>query len=144
MPGIRVDGNDLLAMLRVLGEAMARARSGGGPTFVEALTYRMGAHSTSDDPSRYRSAVEVESWRRKDPLDRLRRHLAHLGLVSDAGDVALERELAAEIAAAIDAVEPMPPPARDSLLDDVYAEQPWHLREQLDQLQETQAAPTHG
>jgi len=144
MPGIRVDGNDLLAMLGVLREAMQRARGGGGPTFVEAVTYRMGPHSTSDDPSRYRSAEEVDSWRRKDPLDRLRCHLVHLGLVTDEGDAALEREFAAEIAAAIDEVESMPPPARGSLLDDVYAEKPWHLREQLDQLQETQAAPTHG
>jgi pyruvate dehydrogenase E1 component alpha subunit len=144
MPGVRVDGNDLLAMLRVLREAIDRARSGGGPTFIEALTYRMGPHSTSDDPSRYRSAEEVETWGRKDPLERLRRHLAHLGLVSDAYDATLELELAVEIAAAIDEVEGRPPPARDSLLEDVYAEPPWHLREQLDQLQETPAAPTHG
>jgi pyruvate dehydrogenase E1 component alpha subunit len=144
MPGVRVDGNDLLAMMRVLREAIGRARSGGGPTFIEAVTYRMGPHSTSDDPSRYRSAEEVDRWGRKDPLERLRRHLVHLGLVTDAGDLALESELALEIAAAIDAVEAMPGPARGSLLEDVYAEPPWHLREQLDQLQETQAAPTHG
>jgi pyruvate dehydrogenase E1 component alpha subunit/2-oxoisovalerate dehydrogenase E1 component alpha subunit len=144
MPGVRVDGNDLLAMMRVLGEACARARSGGGPTFVEAVTYRMGAHSTSDDPSRYRSQDEVDAWGRKDPLDRLRRHLVHLGKVSDAGDAALDQELAAEIAAAIDEVERMPPPARASLLEDVYAELPWHLREQLVTLQETAAAPTHA
>jgi pyruvate dehydrogenase E1 component alpha subunit/2-oxoisovalerate dehydrogenase E1 component alpha subunit len=144
MPGIRVDGNDLLAMMRVLREALGRARSGAGPTFVEAVTYRMGPHSTSDDPSRYRSPEEVEAWGRKDPLDRLRRHLVHLGLVTDAGDVALDRELVAEIAAAIDEVEPLPPPRRDSLLEDVYAELPWHLREQLRQLQETRPALTHG
>jgi pyruvate dehydrogenase E1 component alpha subunit/2-oxoisovalerate dehydrogenase E1 component alpha subunit len=143
MPGIRVDGNDVLAMIRVLGEAFARARSGGGPTFVEALTYRMGAHSTSDDPSRYRSQ-EVDAWGRKDPLDRLRRHLVHLGLVGDASDAALEKELAAEIATAVEEVEAMPPPARASLLEDVYAELPWHLREQQDTLHQTAAAPTHG
>jgi pyruvate dehydrogenase E1 component alpha subunit len=144
MPGVRVDGNDVLAMARVLREAFDRARSGGGPTFVEALTYRMGAHSTSDDPSRYRSQDEVDAWGRRDPLDRLRRHLVHLGLVTDDGDAALEKELAVEIAAAIDEVEKMPPPERASLLEDVYAELPWHLREQLGQLQETAAAPTHG
>ena len=144
MPGVRVDGNDLLAVYGVLRDATARARSGGGPTFVEALTYRMGAHSTSDDPSRYRSQEEVDAWGRKDPLDRLRRHLVHLGLVTDASDADVDRELAAEIAAAIDDVEKMPAPERESLLEDVYAELPWHLREQLGQLQEAKIAPTHG
>jgi pyruvate dehydrogenase E1 component alpha subunit/2-oxoisovalerate dehydrogenase E1 component alpha subunit len=143
MPGVRVDGNDVLAMMRVLGEACARARAGGGPTFIEALTYRMGAHSTSDDPSRYRSQDEVDAWARKDPLDRLRNHLVHLGLVSDAGDAAMEAELGREIAAAIDEVEAMPPPDRASLLEDVYAELPWHLREQQEALRQTATAPTH-
>jgi len=143
MPGVRADGNDVLAMIRVLREAFQRARSGGGPTFVEALTYRMGAHSTSDDPSRYRSQEEVDAWGRKDPLDRLRRHLVHLGLVSDASDGALEKELALEIATAIDDVEAMPPPARASLLEDVYAELPWHLREQQVTLHQTASAPSH-
>ncbi|HEY6462500.1 MAG TPA: thiamine pyrophosphate-dependent enzyme, partial [Polyangiaceae bacterium] len=144
MPGVRVDGNDLLAVVRVLREATARARSGGGPTFVEALTYRMGAHSTSDDPSRYRDQAEVDAWARKDPLDRLRKHLVHRGLVTDASDADLEKELAAEIAAAIDDVEKMPAPARESLLEDVYAEMPWNLREQLAELKLSKPAPTHG
>ena len=68
VPSVRVDGNDLLAVVRVLREAIDRARAGGGPTFVEALTYRMGAHSTSDDPSRYRSQEEVDGWAKdRDP-----------------------------------------------------------------------------
>jgi len=91
----------------------------------------MGPHSTSDDPSRYRTQAEVDEWAKKDPLDRLRKHLLELGLVSTASDAALEKELAAEIAAAIDEVETMPPPARSTLFDDVYSEMPWHLREQL-------------
>ncbi len=68
MPGLRVDGNDLLAMHVALSGALSRARDGGGPTFIEAVTYRMGAHSTSDDPTRYRSQAEVEEWMAKDPL----------------------------------------------------------------------------
>ena len=144
LPGVRVDGNDLLAVYRVMRAAIDRARAGEGPTFVEAVTYRMGAHSTSDDPSRYRSQAEVEEWAKKDPLDRLRRHLVHLGLVTDAGDAALEKELVAEIAAAVDEVEKMPPPARASLLEDVYAEMPWNLREQLAELQKLPPAPSHG
>jgi pyruvate dehydrogenase E1 component alpha subunit/2-oxoisovalerate dehydrogenase E1 component alpha subunit len=144
MPGVRVDGNDVLAVHRVLREALARARGGEGPTFVEALTYRMGAHSTSDDPTRYRSQEEVDAWARKDPLDRLRRHLVHLGLVSDESDAALDKELVAEIAAAVDEVEKMPPPERASLLEDVYAQPSWNLREQLAELQKVPAAPTHA
>jgi pyruvate dehydrogenase E1 component alpha subunit/2-oxoisovalerate dehydrogenase E1 component alpha subunit len=142
IPGVRVDGNDVLAVYEVLRDALARARGGEGPTFVEALTYRMGAHSTSDDPTRYRSQEEVDAWGRKDPLDRLRRHLVTLGLASDAGDAALDAEIAAEISAAIDEVEALPAPARATLVEDVYAEPPWHLREQLETLQRTQAVPT--
>jgi pyruvate dehydrogenase E1 component alpha subunit len=144
MPGVRVDGNDLLAVYAVMRAAIDRARAGEGPTFVEAVTYRMGAHSTSDDPSRYRSQAEVDEWAKKDPLDRLRRHLVHLGHVSDASDAALEKELVADIAAVVDEVEKLPPPSRASLLEDVYAEMPWNLREQLAELQKLPPAPTHG
>lgn len=73
--GIRVDGNDVLACHAVTSAALQSARDGDGPVLVEAVTYRMGAHTTSDDPSRYRDAAEVESWRARDPLDRVRRHL---------------------------------------------------------------------
>ena len=97
VPGVRVDGNDLLAVYEVVHDAIVRARSGGGPTFVEALTYRIGAHSTSDDPTRYRSEAEVDAWRKKDPLDRLRRHLVVRGLVDDARDATLDAEIAEEI-----------------------------------------------
>jgi pyruvate dehydrogenase E1 component alpha subunit len=135
MPGVRVDGNDFLAVYKVMSEALELARSGGGPSFVEAVTYRMGAHSTSDDPTRYRAQTEVDEWARKDPLDRLRKHVTALGLMTGEADSRLQRELSAEIAAAIDEVEPMPPPDRASLIEEVYAELPWHLREQLDALQ---------
>jgi len=143
IPGLRVDGNDLLAMHRALTVALERARDGAGPTFIEAVTYRMGAHSTSDDPTRYRSQAEVDAWAKKDPLDRLRKHLAHLGLVTEASDTSLDAELTAEIAAAIDAVESLPAPARESLLQDVYAEPTWNLREQMAELARTRPAPTH-
>jgi pyruvate dehydrogenase E1 component subunit alpha len=144
MPGVRVDGNDLLAVYAVMRAAIDRARAGEGPTFVEAVTYRMGAHSTSDDPSRYRSQAEVDEWAKKDPLDRLRRHLVHLGQVSDASDAALEKELVAEIAAVVDEVEKLPPPSRASLFEDSFAEMPWNLREQQAELQKLPPAPTHG
>jgi pyruvate dehydrogenase E1 component alpha subunit len=122
--------------------ALDRARAGEGPTFIEAVTYRIGAHSTSDDPARYRSQAEVDVWAARDPLDRLRRHLSYLGLVSDAGDEAMDRELSAEIAAVIDEVEALPPQARESLFDDVYKVMPWHLQEEMRELKKVQHDPT--
>ena len=79
IPAVRVDGNDVLASYAVTAEALQRARSGGGPTFIEAFTYRMGAHTTSDDPSRYRSSEQEDYWRRRDPIDRLRTYLESRG-----------------------------------------------------------------
>ncbi len=144
VPSARVDGNDVLAVFKAVQEAALRAREGGGPTFIEAVTYRIGAHSTSDDPTRYRSEEEVETWRQKDPLQRLRRHLVALGLTDDARDAAMDEAMSREIGGAVDAVEKMPPPARATLFEDVYAELPWHLREQQDDLARHPPAPAHG
>ena len=144
MTSVRVDGNDLLACYKVLSDAAERARRGEGPTFIEALTYRIGAHSTSDDPTRYRSDAEVESWKKKDPVDRLARHLRLLGLVDDAHEKQLDDELTAEIAAAINEVETMAAPLRESLFDDVYASLPSHLRRQREELLAAPPAPSHG
>jgi pyruvate dehydrogenase E1 component alpha subunit/2-oxoisovalerate dehydrogenase E1 component alpha subunit len=141
IPGVRVDGNDLLAVHSVLATAAERARRGEGPTFIEALTYRIGAHSTSDDPTRYRTDEEVETWKKKDPALRLSRHLRTIGAIDDASEKKLEEELTAEIAEAIKAVEELPPPARATLFDDVYAELPFHLREQRELLERTPPAP---
>ncbi len=143
MPGVRVDGNDVVAVYQVVRQAIERARSGGGPTFVECVTYRIGAHSTSDDPTRYRSNEEVERWQRKDPVERFHRYLVAKGLTTDARRAEIEAELDAEVVAAIKHVEPLPPPPRASIFDDVYAELPWHLREQREQLLEGPEAPTH-
>jgi pyruvate dehydrogenase E1 component alpha subunit/2-oxoisovalerate dehydrogenase E1 component alpha subunit len=144
MRSVRVDGNDLLAMYKVLTDAADRARRGEGPTFVEALTYRIGAHSTSDDPTRYRADAEVEAWKKKDPVDRLAKHLRLLGLVDDAHEAKLDEELSAEIGAAVNEVEAMGAPARESLFDDVYAELPAHLREERAELLAMPPAPSHG
>jgi pyruvate dehydrogenase E1 component alpha subunit/2-oxoisovalerate dehydrogenase E1 component alpha subunit len=144
IPSVRVDGNDVLAVYKAVQEGAERARSGGGPSFIEALTYRIGAHSTSDDPTRYRSEAEVETWRQKDPLVRLRRHLVALGLTDDAKDAAMDDAMNREIGAAVDAVEKMPPPDRASLFEDVYAGMPWHLREQSEELAKLPPAPAHG
>ena len=144
IPSIRVDGNDVLALYHAISDAVARARAGRGPTYIEALTYRIGAHSTSDDPTRYRSQDEVELWMQRDPQARLRRHLVHLNLLDDAADSALEEELNAEIAAAVNAIAALPPPDRETLFDDVYKELPWNLQEQREELRRTPPAPAHG
>lgn len=83
-PGVRVDGNDVLAVHAVTSWALERARQGHGPAFIEAFTYRMGAHTTSDDPTKYRLADETESWRRKDPIERVRAHLLDRGVIDQA------------------------------------------------------------
>lgn len=91
-PGIRVDGNDVLAVKAVTDWAMHRARTGRGPAFIEAFTYRMGAHTTADDPTKYREADETESWRGRDPIDRVRRYLLSTGAIDDAWLAHLEME----------------------------------------------------
>ncbi len=83
MPGVRVDGNDVLGCFAVMAEAAARARGGDGPTLIEAVTYRMAPHTTSDDPTRYRSGAEVERWRARDPVIRFRHYLQHTGVWTD-------------------------------------------------------------
>ena len=130
MPGHKVDGNDAEAVYDAAHAAIARARAGEGPTFLELETYRIGAHSSSDDPTRYRDEAEVEVWRRRDPLDALRVKLCARGLWDDAKEQVLRAELLAEVNEAIKVAEAAPPPAVETLFDDVYAELPWHLREQ--------------
>jgi pyruvate dehydrogenase E1 component alpha subunit len=142
VPSIRVDGNDFLAVYAAIKRSVERARAGEGPSFVECVTYRIGAHSSSDDPTRYRSQEEVERWMKKDPFLRLRRHLDHLGVWNDGLEDELEKELNAEIGAAIAEVEAHGPPARESLFDDVYAELPWHLAEQRAELLRHEPAKT--
>jgi pyruvate dehydrogenase E1 component alpha subunit len=83
MPGVRVDGNDPLACYAVMAEAAKRARAGEGPTLIEAVTYRMGSHTTSDDPTRYRSQEEVDSWAKLDPIPRYRKYLLSRELWSE-------------------------------------------------------------
>jgi pyruvate dehydrogenase E1 component alpha subunit/2-oxoisovalerate dehydrogenase E1 component alpha subunit len=136
VPGMRVDGNDVIAVHHVLAQSIERARSGGGPTFVELVTYRMAPHSTSDDPSRYRRADDVDSWARKDPLDRFARYLRARGLWNDEDEERIDREITGEIGKAIEEVESGGPPDRASLFEDVYATMPWHLSEQLHELEQ--------
>lgn len=121
-PGVRVDGNDVLATLAVSRAALAAARSGQGPTLIEAFTYRMGAHTTSDDPTRYRLGADVEAWKLKDPLERVRVNLVR--------EHALPAEFFADLDAEADALAArlrrgclqMPDPGPLQLFDNVYVE----------------------
>lgn len=130
MPGVKVDGNDPKAVYAAAKEAIERARSGGGPTLIECETYRMGAHSSSDDPTRYRDQAEVDAWAKRDPIDRFYKELVGEGVWDEAKEKALREELLAEVNHAIAVAEAAPEPSIDTLFDDVYAELPWHLREQ--------------
>jgi 2-oxoisovalerate dehydrogenase E1 component alpha subunit len=130
MPGIRVDGNDLLAIWQVTTEAAARARAGDGPTMIEALTYRRQGHSSSDDPSVYRDPAEPKQWEAHDPIERFRRHLAKKRLWTEAWDKELRAELDAEITRAHDEAAATPPPDISTLFEDVFEEKPAMLREQ--------------
>jgi pyruvate dehydrogenase E1 component alpha subunit len=134
VPSLRCDGNDLLAVIAATREALARALRGDGPTLVEAITYRLSGHSTSDDPKAYREEHEVEEWRRRDPIARLRRMLHARGLFSEADHAKLEAATQEEIKKAILAAERVPPPGIPSMFEDVYAEPPWHLVEQCEYL----------
>lgn len=125
---VRVDGNDVLAVYTVTKQAAERARAGEGPTFIEAVTYRRLGHSSSDDPSRYRDASEVEAWERRDPVERFRRYLTRQDLWSEDKEKALLDEISAEVNEAIRAAEEAGPPDPDSLITDVYAEVPPPLR----------------
>jgi 2-oxoisovalerate dehydrogenase E1 component alpha subunit len=129
-PGVRVDGNDVLAVHAATVKALERARSGSGPSLIEAYTYRMGAHTTSDDPTKYRLADELEHWRLKDPIERVRAYLTRCGSGDDAffADVETEAsDLAADLRARCLA---LPDPRILDLFDHVYAEQIPYLAEQ--------------
>ncbi len=140
-PGVKVDGNDAVAVYRAVKEAVDRARSGGGPTLVECETYRIGAHSSSDDPTRYRDEREVEQWKKRDPLELMRSRLHGWGLWSAREEDELRAKVLEEVNAAIAEAEKKPDPPRESLFEDIYANAPWSLREQRDELLASPPAP---
>ena len=139
IPGVRVDGNDALAVHRVTSEAVAHARAGHGPYFVECLTYRVGAHTTSDDPTRYRDEAVTERWRALDPLKRTRVYLTAKGLWSDEQEQAQRDELDALIRATWNEVEQIPTPPLRSIFTDVFQEMTPQLQEQAESLERSYA-----
>ena len=133
MPSRRVDGNDVLAVMRVVEDALDRARNGEGPTFIEALTYRQLGHTSSDDPTRYRDQAEVDAWLEKDPIKRYRSFLEEQGLWDHAREEDLQDEISGQIKKAIREAEAAQPIAFDTMITDVFAETDPRLQEHYDE-----------
>ncbi|HKY41063.1 MAG TPA: thiamine pyrophosphate-dependent dehydrogenase E1 component subunit alpha [Polyangiaceae bacterium] len=142
IPGVRVDGNDLFAMVSVTRRARERGARGEGPTLIEAITYRMGGHSTSDDPKAYRGAAELEPWAARDPIERVRDYLAKRGDWDEPRERALVAEIDARFREAVSIAERTPTPPLESMFEDVYESPPWHLVEQRQQLLSGPRAPS--
>ncbi|HEX2987781.1 MAG TPA: pyruvate dehydrogenase (acetyl-transferring) E1 component subunit alpha [Chloroflexota bacterium] len=145
MPGIQVDGNDILSVYAATKEAVDRARSGGGPTMIECVTYRVVMHTTSDDPKRYRSETEAQDWMKKDPLVRFQRYLIGRKLLTDKKIEALEAEVKAEIQASVERFEQQAAALGDPLdmFNHAYAEMPSTLLEQREELRRELGANGH-
>ena len=140
MPGLRVDGNDFLAVYAVTKWAADRARSNLGPTLIEHYTYRVEGHSTSDDPNRYRPAGEAKAWPLGDPIERLKKHLIAIGKWSEEQHKALETEVDQEVRVAQKEAESYGTlggdkmPSVKTMFEDVYKDMPWHIRRQRQEM----------
>jgi pyruvate dehydrogenase E1 component alpha subunit len=133
VPALQIDGNDALIVRETVGEAIERARSGAGPTVIEALTYRLGDHTTSDDATRYRHAEEVDAARRREPIARLRNFLQSRSLWDAQEEETLRRRCNDEIEAAVGQYLATPKQSTDSMFDHLYAQLPPILRAQREQ-----------
>jgi len=132
IPGIQVDGNDILAVYAAAKEAVDRARAGQGPTLIECVTYRMAMHTTADDPKRYRTEEEVEKWRERDPIVRFQKYLVDKGLLSEDKIAGIESEVLEEIQAAVDGAEEEMKALGDpiDMFEHAYDRMPAYLQEQ--------------
>ena len=139
MDGIQVDGNDLFAVMRATKEAVEKARSGGGPTLIEGVTFRFGPHTTADDPTKYRTEEEIAPWKPLDPMVRLRLYLREKGLWSEEVEQRLTDEAQKEIDQAVKDAEAIPAPEVEEIFKYVYAEMTPQLKEQLEYLKSTLA-----
>jgi pyruvate dehydrogenase E1 component alpha subunit len=136
MPGIQVDGNDLLAVYRATKEAVDRARAGRGPTLIEAETYRITAHTTSDDPSRYRTSEEEELWKSRDPLDRVRKYLESKKLWDDAREAEAREAATRQCDEAFREAEKQPVNTPEEIVSNVFETVPPELQQQLRSLKD--------
>jgi pyruvate dehydrogenase E1 component alpha subunit len=129
MPGVRIDGNDIFIVFHETKKALERARRGEGPTLIEAVTWRYGAHTTADDPTKYRDQQESEKRRKYDPVTRVELFMKKHGYWDETWAQAVEEEAAAEIEAAVKEMETMPPPDVNDLYDHMFEELPWPIAE---------------
>ena len=129
MDGIQADGNDILAMIVATREAIEKARNGGGPTLIEAVTYRLGVHTTADDPKKYRSEEEVEQWKPRDPLLRFWKYVKNKGVLDEQARDAMEEEISGQISEAVARAEAYQPDLGEPFRH-CFAEMPNHLRAQ--------------
>jgi pyruvate dehydrogenase E1 component alpha subunit len=145
---LRADGNDAFAVYEVVKYAADKARRGDGPTFIELLTYRVSAHSSSDDPTRYRDEKVTEVWRhQRDPLRRMETYLTKRGWLQTGEREALAAQLETDVRDAIERQEAIGTPELSTLIEDVFEEPTWNLREQMAELAaaERQKSPhKHG
>jgi pyruvate dehydrogenase E1 component alpha subunit len=135
--GIQVDGNDLFAVMAVTKEAVEKARSGGGPTLIEGVTFRFGPHTTADDPTKYRTDAEIEPWKPLDPFVRLRYYLKGKGVWSEEVEQQATEEGQKQIDEAVREAEAVPAPTPEEIFQYVFAEMTPPLREQLEYLKTT-------
>ena len=130
--GIRVDGNDVLAVYSAMAAALKKARSGQGPTLIECYTYRLNNHTTSDDASKYRSAAEVAAWKKKDPVPRFRKFLESRKLWNSKKEAELLASVDKKVSAAVSEYEAVPKASYEDIFNYTYAEPPQYLQQQLD------------
>ncbi|HEY8363546.1 MAG TPA: pyruvate dehydrogenase (acetyl-transferring) E1 component subunit alpha [Tissierellaceae bacterium] len=136
IPGILVDGNDIFAMYSATKEAIDRARNGGGPTLIEAYTYRLGSHTTSDDPTLYRENEEVEQWKKKDPILRFKKYLLSKNLITEEWDDNLKEELEKIVTTTFEEIENKSDTEIDDIFKYHYEKMPPQLEEQLKEYKE--------
>jgi pyruvate dehydrogenase E1 component alpha subunit len=137
IPGIRVDGNDVLAVYIASKDAANRARNGEGPTLIEAVTYRMGPHTTADDPTRYRSPEEVKAMEKYDPIARFENYLVNRGYLSEQELKEIYNEWSSKIEEIVRKCISKPPLAVEVIFEDVYSQRFWNLEEQLEEYRES-------
>ncbi|GAB4348617.1 MAG: pyruvate dehydrogenase (acetyl-transferring) E1 component subunit alpha [Candidatus Abyssubacteria bacterium] len=137
--GLRIDGNDVFASFVATSAALDKARAGGGPTLIEAVTFRLGAHTTSDDPLRYRTEEEIEPWRKREPLVRLDRYLRSKGVIDDDYAQQVKNEAETIVEQAVEEAESAKDPEPIDIFQYMFNEMPPNLREQLESL--TEALP---
>ena len=142
IPGIQIDGNDILAAYAAGKEALDRARSGGGPTLIECVTYRLTVHTTADDPRRYRSEEEVELWKKREPIIRFKKYLFDKGILTEDKNDAIESAVLDEIQTAVDSAEAQMKDMGDPMhmFEHAYAEMPSSLRDQKEEFARELAA----